>query len=157
MQIKGRIILNQNIEKGTILIVDDMEEYLLSLKNALGREFNALTAKSMDEAKEIINTEVALLLIDIRLDEDEPQNKDGILMLKWCKENYPAKPVVMMSAYHDFDIAVEALNFGASYFLRKPVNISELKALLKNLIEQSRLSEENIQLKKRLNEYETKG
>jgi DNA-binding NtrC family response regulator len=54
----------------------------------------------------------------------------------------------MMSAYREFDIAVDALNLGASYFLRKPINISELKALLRNLIEQARFSKENIQLKK---------
>lgn len=143
-------------EKNKILIVDDVEEYLYSLRNALGREFEIFTAASIDEAKEIVTEEIELLLLDIKLKEDDPQNKDGILLLKWCKEKYPDKPVVMMSAYKDFDMAVEALNLGASYFLRKPINISELKALLKNLIEQTRLSEENIQLKKKLSKYENK-
>jgi len=140
--------------KGTVLIVDDIEDYLHSLRNALEREFEVLTAISMDEAKRVMNEKVDLVLLDIRLDEDDPQNKDGISLLKWCKERYSSKPVVMMSAYRDFDMAVDALNLGASYFLRKPINISELKALLKNLIEQTRLSEENILLKRRLSKYE---
>lgn len=146
----------ENNIKNTILIVDDVEEYLYSLRNALGREFNILIATSMSGAREIMNDEVELLLLDIKLNEDDPQNKDGILLLKWCKENYPNKPVIMMSAYKDFDMAVDALNLGASYFLRKPINITELKALLKNLIEQTRLSKENIQLKQKLSEYENK-
>lgn len=146
----------KNNKKSKILIVDDIEEYLHSLRNALGREFDVLTATSVDEAKEVINAEVELLLLDIRLSEEEPNNRDGILLLEWCKKNYPTKPVVMMSSYRDFDMAVNALNLGASYFLRKPINISELKALLRNLIEKARLSDENIQLKKRLSKYENK-
>jgi len=149
--------MNGDVKKDIILVVDDVEEYLHSLRNALGREFDVLTATSMDEAKKIMDEEVELLLLDIRLNEEDPQNKDGILLLEWCKENYPSKPVVMMSAYREFDIAVDALNLGASYFLRKPINISELKALLRNLIEQARLSKENIQLKKKLSKYEAKA
>ena len=146
--------MGSDAEKSVILVVDDMVEYLHSLRNALGREFSILTATSMDEAKIVMNEEVELLLVDIRLNEDDLQNRDGVLLLEWSKENYPPKPVVMMSAYRDFDMAVEAWNLGASYFLRKPINISELKALLSNLIEQARLSEENIKLKKRLSRYE---
>ncbi len=146
----------ENSERSTILIVDDIEEYLHSLRNALGREFDVLTATSIDKTKEAMNAEVELLLLDIRLSEEEPNNRDGVFLLEWCKKNYPTKPVVMMSSYRDFDMAVNALNLGASYFLRKPINISELKALLRNLIEKARLSEENIQLKKRLSKYEKK-
>ena len=148
--------MNQVEEKSTILIVDDIEEYLGSLRNALGGEFSVLTATSMDEAKEIMNEEVGFFLLDIRLNEDDPQNRDGILLLEWCKENYPIKPVVMMSAYQDFDIAVDALNLGASSFLRKPINILELKALLRDLMEKGRLSEESIQPRERLSKYENK-
>jgi DNA-binding NtrC family response regulator len=140
--------VSQVEEKSKILIVDDIEEYLSSLKNVLRGEFSILTATSIAEAKEIINEEVDLLLLDIRLDEDDPQNRDGIHLLKWCKENYPTKPVVMMSAYRDFDMSVDALNLGASYFLKKPINIPELKALLRSLIEQARLSKENTQVKR---------
>ncbi len=143
-----------NSERPKILIVDDVREYLYSLENALGREFNVLAAASMDEAKEVMNKEVELVLLDIRLNE-EPQNRDGILLLEWCKENHPSKPVVMMSSHRDFDMAVDALNLGASYFLIKPINIPQLKALLRNIIEQARLSEENIKLKKKLSEYES--
>ena len=143
-------------DKETIMIVDDIEEYLHSLRNALGREYNIFIATSIDNAKDVMSDMVGLLLLDIRLDENDPSNRDGILLLKWCKEKYPSKPVVMMSSYSDFDMAVDALNMGASYFLRKPVNISELKALLSNFLEKVRLSEEITQLKKKLSRYEDK-
>lgn len=117
-----------------ILIVDDLIDYLQSLKNALARDFDVVTASSLEEAKEKISSGIDLLLSDIRLDENEPENKDGILLLKWSKENFPDVPVMLMSIYRDFDIAVEAVNLGADKFLRKPINIAELKNALQEAL-----------------------
>ena len=118
-----------------ILIVDDIEDYLRSLKNALKNEFEVTTARSLVEAKETMNDAVKVVLADIRLDEENPSNKDGLLFLEWTKMNHPGVPVIIMSAYTEFDMAVEALNLGASYFLKKPINLVELKGLLNNLSE----------------------
>jgi YesN/AraC family two-component response regulator len=48
--------------------------------------------------------------------------------------NYPDIPVIMMSAYKEFDLAVDALNLGAKYFLKKPISIKELKGTIKTLL-----------------------
>jgi len=38
----------------------------------------------------------------------------------------------MMSAYRDFDfVVVDALNFGASYYLKKLINLREEKEIIK--------------------------
>lgn len=119
---------------GKILIVDDLADYLQSLKNVLAGEFDVVTATSFSEAKEKLCADIDLLLSDIRLDEDDPENKDGILLLKWAKEQFLDIPVVLMSVYRDFDVAVEALNLGATKFLKKPINILELKSTLKEML-----------------------
>jgi len=62
-------------------------------------------------------------------------NKDGLVFLEWMKMNYPDIPVIMMSAYKEFDLAVDALNLGAEYFLKKPINLVELKGVLKTIEE----------------------
>jgi len=143
------------MSKPKILIVDDIEDYLQSLQRSLERDFEVLTATSIDEAKKKITKELELLLLDIRLDESDPSNRDGLLLLEWSKMNFPQIPVVMMSVYREFDLAVDSLNLGASYFLRKPINVSELKALLNTFIEKGRLARENVQLKEKLRQYET--
>ncbi|RLB00852.1 MAG: hypothetical protein DRG83_10970 [Deltaproteobacteria bacterium] len=143
------------MSKPKILIVDDIEDYLQSLQRSLERDFEVLTATSIDEAKKKITKELELLLLDIRLDESDPSNRDGLLLLEWSKMNFPEIPVVMMSVYREFDLAVDSLNLGASYFLRKPINVSELKALLNTFIEKGRLARENVQLKEKLRQYET--
>jgi DNA-binding NtrC family response regulator len=117
-----------------ILIVDDLIDYLQSLTNALEADFDILPVASLSEAKEKLNDDIDIILSDIRLDESDPNNKDGIALLEWSKKNFPGIPVVLMTVYRDFEIAVNALNLGAAKFLKKPINISELKETLKEVL-----------------------
>ena len=117
-----------------LLIVDDIEEYLTSLENALRGEYKVLKARSLDDAKEVAKENIDIALVDIKLSEEKPDNKDGLVFLEWLKMNYPKVPAITMSAYREFDLAVEALNLGAEYFLKKPINLPELKGLLKTIL-----------------------
>jgi len=118
-----------------ILIVDDIEEYLDSLANALKNDFEIIRAMSLVEAKEKMSELIKVALVDIRLKEDDPNNRDGLVFLEWVKMNFPKTKVIIMSAYREFDLAVEALNLGAEYFLRKPINLVELKGTIKTMLE----------------------
>ena len=119
-----------------ILIVDDIEEYLTSLENALKNEYEVVKARNLEEAKEKTKKErIDIAIVDIRLSEEDMTNKDGLVFLEWVKMNYPDIPVIMMSAYKEFDLAVDALNLGAEYFLKKPINLVELKGVLKTIEE----------------------
>lgn len=117
-----------------ILIVDDVQEYLNSLSRALAGECETVKAASLKEAKERMDDMVKLALVDVRLSEADMANRDGILFLGWLREKYPKVPVVIMSAYRDFDVAVDALNLGASQYLKKPINLRELKNLIDLLV-----------------------
>lgn len=109
-----------------ILIVDDVEEYLNSLKRALSGKYEVILASSLNEAKVKFDETVVLALLDIRLSEEDMSNRDGIILLGWIKENFPGIPVIMMSAYRDFDSAVDSINLGASAYLKKPIRLKEL-------------------------------
>ncbi len=110
-----------------ILIVDDVREYLDALSRALHGDYKIAKASNLEEAKANTNDTVELALVDVRLSEEDTANRDGVTFLMWLKENYPKIPVIMMSAYSDFDAAVDSLNLGASRYLKKPVNLHELK------------------------------
>ena len=120
--------------KKRILIVDDVVEYVQSLGRALSLEYDIARAFTLEEAKKNMNNSISLALVDIRLSEDDMANRDGIIFLGWLKENFPAVPVVMMSAYRDFDSAVDALNLQAAGYLKKPINLKELKDLIASLL-----------------------
>ena len=116
-----------------ILILDDVPEYLNSLSRALASEHEIETAATLEEAKEKIDGTIELAVLDVRLSEDDIANRDGIQLLGYLKQKYSQLPVIMMSAYRDFDAATDALNFGASYYLKKPINLRELKDLINTL------------------------
>lgn len=112
-------------------LVDDIPEYVNTLEVYLEDRFKIVKAGSLIEAKTTFDGyDYALAIIDIRLDENLPGNKDGLELLRWMKDKCPSLPIIMMSAYREFDLAVEALNIGARYFMRKPVNLDELGALI---------------------------
>lgn len=118
-----------------VLILDDLPDYVRSLAHALARDFEVETALSLEEAVQKMKSDIDVCLVDIRLDEKDPVNRDGLKFLEWVKERYPRVPVIMMSAYRDFDAAVEALNRGAAYFLKKPIDLRHLKEILHRFAE----------------------
>lgn len=117
-----------------ILIIDDVKEYVEALRNALRSEYEIDIAYSLKEAKEKANGTFSLFLVDIRLDESDPTNADGIIFLEWAKANFPKIPVVMMSAYKEFEEKKdEIIKKGAATFLKKPIDIRNLKETIRKL------------------------
>jgi two-component system, NtrC family, response regulator PilR len=120
-----------------VLILDDRDDYLRALFGALRKEFAVITAQSLEDAKQLLDDTVQVALIDVRLSEDDETNREGLTFLQWAKNRFPKTPMLMMSAYTDFDAAVEANNRGADYFLKKPIDLPELKELLRHFGERN--------------------
>ncbi len=117
-----------------ILIVDDIPDYLDSIESYLEDRFTVLKAATLSDAKKAFSGTIDLAIIDIRLNENDPDNKEGLELLKWIDGNFPTLPVIIMSAYQEFDYAVGALNAGADYFMRKPLDPNELNLIIDKLI-----------------------
>ncbi|MBC2696214.1 MAG: response regulator [Desulfobacteraceae bacterium] len=82
------------------LIVDDIPEYVDTMEAYLEDMFDVLTAQSLEEAKSVLkDNPIDLAIIDIRLNEENPGNKEGIDLLKWLRERMPEAGVIVMSAY----------------------------------------------------------
>jgi DNA-binding NtrC family response regulator len=133
-----------------VLILDDSDAYLRSLRGALRREFEVVTAHTLEEAKDLFDERVRVVVVDVRLSEEDDGNRDGVAFLRWAKARSPATPVLMMSAYRDFDAAVEALNMGADYFMRKPIDLRRLREALREFGEKGPQPEQTAALRRRL-------
>lgn len=124
------------------LIVDDIPEYVDTMEVYLEDRFDVLTAQSLEEAKSVLkDNPIDLAIIDIRLNEEDPGNKEGIDLLKWLRERMPEAGVIVMSAYKEFDYAVEALNAGADYFMRKPIGPDELNSVIDKIFSNTPLQQ----------------
>ena len=112
----------------TVLLVDDIPEYVDTMELNLPDGCHGIAAYSSEAARVIIAKEQPdLAILDVRLKEAEAENREGLELLKWIKTNHPAIPVIMISAYREFEFEAESLALGAEYFLRKPVQPDEFR------------------------------
>jgi two-component system response regulator PilR (NtrC family) len=111
-----------------ILLVDDIPEYLEILELYLPDESETVRTTSSAAARAAVESGTfELALIDVRLDEHDSANQEGIELLRWLEGARPNLPVIMISAYQEFELETESLAHGARSFLRKPVDPHELR------------------------------
>lgn len=114
-----------------ILLVDDIPEYLDDFEMLLPESTEAVKALSIKEAMALFEqSSPDLCIIDVRLDEENPENREGMELLQWIKKLHPDIPVIMVSAYHEFEFEAEALGLGAAFFLRKPISPDEFEKIV---------------------------
>ncbi|MEI9811148.1 MAG: response regulator [Acidobacteriota bacterium] len=125
-----------------ILVVDDEENIGRSLRLILEREgYTVSLASSVGEARALPYRADAYL-VDVKLPD-----ATGIDLLRWLRANDNDAPVVMISGHGTIADAVEATRAGAFDFLEKPLGRERVLLALKHAIEQTKLREENRQLK----------
>jgi len=144
-------ISNTNQSDCRILIIDDDQDFVVSLKLILESDnYQPLLAYSEEEALESIGKNVVdLALIDIRLGQD-----NGIELIPKLKKIQPDILCVMVTGFGSIETAVQALNNGAYDYLRKPVNPGELLATLRRGFEKIRLMKEKRVMEGTLSEIE---
>ena len=111
--------------KGTnVLYVDDELENLKAFRSTLRREFNVYTANSAIEALDVLkNNEIHILLSDQKMPE-----KTGIDLLQQVQDDYPNIIRMLISAYADYDTAIESIHKADVFrFLTKPWDVEILK------------------------------
>jgi DNA-binding NarL/FixJ family response regulator len=130
-----------------ILLVDDDREFNSLVSNAL-EDFGyfVIAAENGKEAQTIIQThQPHLIITDINMPE-----MDGYELIQWVRQHpiFRLLPVAFLTAYTDIEKRIRAYQIGANVYLYKPIELKELYAIIRNLLEwQSRLhiQEQNIE------------
>lgn len=119
-----------------IVIADDNAGLRKSLKMVLGDEFEQVVSigdPSMLPALTDVG-DVDAVLLDMNFDNKVLDGSDGIRWLRRIKESPCAPAVVMITAFGDVPLAVEAMKYGAEDFVTKPWDNEELIAKIHNAI-----------------------
>ena len=105
------------------MIVDDEPHICEAVKITLEAEgFKVLTALSGPECLEKLKSEsVDMILIDFFM-----PGMNGIEVLKKIRQNYGSLPVIIMTAYWEKDLVIEALRNGCNSFIEKPFTLTQL-------------------------------
>jgi len=139
---------------GKILVVDDergMREFLTIMLQKEGHD--VASASNGKEAVSLIGQQT----FDIVITDLKMPQLDGIGVLRTVKESAPETVVIMITAYASAETAVDAMKQGAYDYITKPFKIEEIKLIVRNAIEKRRLSEENLILRRKIQEWTTSG
>lgn len=117
-----------------IIILDDQKDYLRSLALALSGSYEVFSFTDISSAKQSLSKEISAVLVDICLNETEANNRDGLLFIEEVRKGNPIVPILAISGIQDSALPEQTIKAGANKFLKKPINIAELRQLLKELI-----------------------
>jgi DNA-binding NtrC family response regulator len=127
-----------------VLIADDEEMQRDILKDILEMEkYNVFQAGNISNAMDLLRKEK----IDIIISDYKMEDETGEELLEKVKFFYPDIAFVLITAYGTIETAVSCMQKGAYSFLTKPVNLKELKEVVKKALENRELKEENRRLK----------
>jgi len=121
-----------DLEKGKILIVDDDHGVLHSAKMFLKQIFDGVeTLDNPQEMKRVLkNGSFDVVLLDMNFTKGEIDGKEGISLLQDILKIDPDIPVIIITAYGDFDLAVNSIKSGAYDFIAKPWKNQKLHATI---------------------------
>lgn len=113
-----------------ILIVDDDVASCRTLQLHLrSQDHEAAIAHSVDEGLQKALDNPELIILDIRM-----PGRSGLDGLPEFKQLLPKVRVVMITAFHDMESTIEAMQKGADDYIHKPIDIDELDAAIAKLV-----------------------
>ena len=123
-----------------ILVADDQADIIWSLEVLLKSEGYEVRGASSPAAAlaALRESHFDLVLMDLNYSCHPTSVREGIDLLARIEEIDPLLPVVVMTAWGSVDLAVEAMNIGASNFIQKPWDNRKLLALVREHIERGR-------------------
>lgn len=108
---------------GRILIIDDDPHFLHILSRILsGEKFQVTATSNPCEALGLLRSgNFNLIICDLRMPDC-----DGLNVLQGIRSTGNEIPVIILTAYAEAEVYLEAVNAGATEFLNKPIDSEEL-------------------------------
>lgn len=128
-----------------ILIVDDEPEFLFSAEMILKSEriTHVETCKDSRKVKALLKEkEFSVLIFDMSM-----PYVSGFELLQFVNEHFPTIPVIILTALHDVELAVNSMKLGAFEYILKPVQDSVLVGAIRRAIDHTEMRDENSRLK----------
>ncbi len=123
------------MSKPLALVIDDEPDIRELLSLTLGRmDIDTAVAGDVKTAKEKLSgRQFDICLTDMRLPDG-----DGLELVEWMQKNSSGVPVAVITAHGNVETAVQALKLGAFDFISKPLDIKNLRNVVKNALKLDR-------------------
>jgi DNA-binding NtrC family response regulator len=140
-------ILDNEVSRGRILVIDDEPDIRESLEALLSQEGYRveLAANATEGLKRLEASAYDMVLLDLMMPD-----KSGLQVLDEVRARDVETPIFMITAYGSVEVAVKALKHGASDYFPKPWDNEKLLIEIDRMISKRRLEQENTELKRAL-------
>ncbi len=126
-----------------LLIVEDDEDVRTQMKWALGQDYQVLLAEDRISASDVMAKEhPAVVTLDLGLPPQPADVEEGFATLSGMLTTDPNVKIIVITGRGEKDHALRAVGEGAYDFMCKPVQIDELKVVLKRAFYLSSLERE---------------
>lgn len=137
--------------KPSLLVVDDEEDLLTQMKWALADEYDVVTAGDRKEAlARLQEVRPAVVTLDLGLPPRAQATEEGMAALREIQAAEPATKVIVITGRDEKTVSLQAVADGAYDYFSKPVQLDELKVVLRRAFHLSGLEKENRELQRRL-------
>ncbi len=112
-----------------ILVIDDDKTHAETVAESLERRGHACTIATGGKAgvAKLEQTPFDVVLTDLKM-----ADLHGLEVVERCKQLRPDVDVYVITGFAEIETAVEAMKRGAAHYLRKPLNLAELRAVVEN-------------------------
>jgi two-component system NtrC family response regulator len=146
------------VDKPKLLVVDDDEDLRTQMKWALARDYEVFLAEDRPSALEAVRTrKVPVVTLDLGLPPWPASVEEGFAALAEILSIDPLIKVIIATGRGEKEHALRAIEAGAYDFLYKPVDIEELKVLLKRVFYLAGLEREHQKLQSRIGDDHFQG
>lgn len=129
-----------------ILISDDQHDILTALSLLL--KLNQYTTEVVDSPHEALESarlrKFDLVLMDLNYSRDTTSGQEGLDLLVKLRQSGVVAPIVVMTAWGNVELAVEAMRLGANDFVQKPWDNHRLLNTLKAQLAHADKAEERL-------------
>jgi two-component system response regulator AtoC/two-component system response regulator HupR/HoxA len=143
-------LLELDFTRFPVLVVDDEQDNLDAFRFVFRKSFRLTYAQGGEQALALIDTlDPAVIVTDQRM-----PGLRGIEVLQRATQKRPDAVGVLLTAYTDLPVLLEAINSGAVYrYVQKPWDSKELAVVLRQSIERFYTLRENRRLREQLARY----
>ncbi|HDP94602.1 MAG TPA: sigma-54-dependent Fis family transcriptional regulator, partial [Candidatus Aminicenantes bacterium] len=135
------------IEKTIHLIDDESIIHDIFRRIFKDSEYKLIISENMSQALANHHSGVDVVIMDLMI-----PGTSGIEIFKQLVRVDPAIRVIFLTAFGTIESAIEAIKLGAVDYLQKPFNNLELQHRIDRVIKERKVNQENIHLKKTLNQ-----
>ena len=129
-----------------ILVVDDERPTREAMARILGAKYEAITAPDAEAALGIFreNGDIALVLSDYKM-----PGMNGVELIKKIKEENPSVATILVTAFGEISLAVDAMKEGADDFVEKPImDLTRFELTVEKAIRKHDLARKTARLEK---------